>query len=355
MDSPIPSSICILRLSALGDITHVLPVVRAIQHQWPACAITWIIGQREANLVKDIGGVEFLPLNKRGGEAGWRQLRKRLNGRSFDVLLHMQTSLRANILSTRIKARRRIGWDKQRAREGHRWVINEPIQEHPPQHQVQGFLAFARQLGIKADKPHWRLPISEENRFFAAQVLPGKQTTLLISPCSSHPLRDWSITGYQNVARHAIQHLGMRVIVCGGPSEREQSFGTAIAGVDKTIINFVGKDTLPQLVALLARADIVISPDSGPAHIANALGKPVIGLHAATWSIRSGPYYSLHLCIDQFPQAALQLKNKPAEKLRWGSRIEKPTVMTLINVEQVLEKLELAMTEAQRKNALNPA
>jgi heptosyltransferase I len=101
----------------------------------------------------------------------------------------------------------------------------------------------------------------------------------------------------------------------------------------------VGKDTLEQLKALLNRADLVISPDSGPAHIASALGTAVIGLHAATWSKRSGPYNSLELCVDRFEQAARQYRNKDAEQLRWGTRIEEPGVMDLIRVENVIERM----------------
>jgi heptosyltransferase I len=102
----------------------------------------------------------------------------------------------------------------------------------------------------------------------------------------------------------------------------------------------VGKDTLEQSKALLKKADLVISPDSGPAHIASALGTPVIGLYAATWSRRSGPYNSLDLCVDQFEQAALKFRGKSPEDLRWGTRIEEPGVMDLITTSAVIHKLE---------------
>jgi heptosyltransferase I len=87
---------------------------------------------------------------------------------------------------------------------------------------------------------------------------------------------------------------------------------------------------------------VVLSPDSGPAHLANAMGTPVIGLHASTWSRRSGPYDSLELCVDKFPEAARRYRGKPAEALRWGSRIEDAGVMDLIEVEDVIERLEAA-------------
>jgi len=105
-------------------------------------------------------------------------------------------------------------------------------------------------------------------------------------------------------------------------------------------VNLVGKDTLEQSKALLSRASVVISPDSGPAHIASALGTPVIGLYAATWSKRSGPYNSLGLCVDRFEQAARDYRGKEATELRWGTRIEEPGVMDLIQPEDVIERLQ---------------
>ena len=105
-------------------------------------------------------------------------------------------------------------------------------------------------------------------------------------------------------------------------------------------INLVGKDTLQQLLAMLKKVDVVISPDSGPAHMANAMGTPVVGLYACTWARRSGPYNSLDICVDKFEQAAEKYKHKAAEELRWGTKIEQPGVMNLITVEDVIEKLE---------------
>jgi heptosyltransferase I len=132
----------------------------------------------------------------------------------------------------------------------------------------------------------------------------------------------------------------MQVVLTGGPSELEARAGAEIESAMKNpCINLVGKDTLEQSKALLNRADLVISPDSGPAHIASALGTPVIGLYAATWSKRSGPYNSLYLCVDRFKAAAQQFRNCEAEELRWGSKIEEPGVMDLIQPDDVISQM----------------
>ena len=330
-------------MSALGDATHVVPVVQAIRAYWPETRITWIIGTLEHRLLDGLPGVEFIPFNKRGGLSEVRKLRSRLKGHSFDVLLHMQVALRANLLSLLIRSPLRLGWDKARSRDRHHWFTNARIPGQPFQHQVEGFLEFARTLGIPTQKTTWNLPIDSDDAAWAARQIPTDQPVLLISPCSSHRLRNWRPKRYATVANHAFKALGMHVVLAGAPSRAEREMADAIvdaAGVPVT--DLVGKDTIRQSVALLARADLVISPDSGPAHIASAVGTPVIGLYAATWSRRSGPYRSLDLCVDRFRDAARKFRGKEPEQLRWGTRIEVAGVMDLVTVDDVIEKLEQA-------------
>jgi heptosyltransferase I len=134
----------------------------------------------------------------------------------------------------------------------------------------------------------------------------------------------------------------MSIVLSGGPGTLDIETSAAIErAMHSPCLNLVGKDTLEQSKALLKKAALVISPDSGPAHIASALGTPVIGLYAATWSRRSGPYNSLDLCVDRFAEAAAKFRSSKPEALRWGTRIEEPGVMDLIEVSEVIEKLKL--------------
>ncbi len=261
------SNICVLRLSAIGDVSHVVPVVRVIQQQIPNAKITWICGKLEHTVLAGIEGVRFVILDKKAGLRGYRDLRRELAGEQFDVLLHMQVAARANFAGTCIKASVKLGWDKARSRDLHQFFVNRRVEDVAQQHQVQGFLSFARALDLDADEPQWNLPVSEANRNFAEQLLPGEQRTLLISPCSSHALRNWAAERYAAVADHAIDRLDMRVALTGGPSELEMSTGKAIErSMAHDAVNLIGKSTLPQSLALLQRADIVLSPDSGPTH-----------------------------------------------------------------------------------------
>jgi heptosyltransferase I len=339
LDHP-AESICILRLSALGDATHVVPVVRAVQDQWPETKITWIIGKLEHRLLSALDGVEFIEFDKRGGWAAVSALREQLRDRRFGVLLHMQVAARANLLSRLIRAPLRLGWNRARSRDFHHWFTRQQVSDVPFQHQVQGFLEFPRALGLKVETPRWDLPIAPAAQSWIEAQISRDKPVLLVSPCSSHVLRNWRAGQYAAVADFSARELGMQVILSGGPSELEQKMGHEIeAKMDSACLNLVGKDTLEQSKAMLKRADLVISPDSGPAHIASALNTPVIGLYAATWSRRSGPYNSLDLCVDRFEEAARKYRKREAPELRWGTRIEEPGVMDLIQVEDVIERI----------------
>lgn len=338
-----PESVCILRLSALGDATHVVPVVRAIHDHWPETRITWIVGRLEHKLLAGLDGVEFIEYDKTGGMTATRALHETLRKRRFDVLLHMQVAARANLLSCLVRAPVRVGWDRPRSRDLHHRFIRDSVSAVPFQHQVQGFLEFTRALGVPVREPRWDLPISDEAHTWALEKLGDEDPVLLISPCSSHPLRNWRAEYYAEVADRAARQSGLRVVLSGGPSALEKEMADEIESrMQQPCLNLVGKDTLEQSKALLRRADLVISPDSGPAHIASAVGTPVIGLHAATWSKRSGPYNSLHLCVDHFEQAARHFRGKRAEDLRWGTRIEQPGVMDLVKPDEVMERIRQA-------------
>ncbi len=135
-----PKKICILRLSAIGDVTHVIPVVRAIQQQWPDTEITWICGKFEYKLLCLIQGVRFICFDKTNGYIEYLKLWKTLKGEVFDVLLHMQVAMRANLASVGIKSAIKIGWDTERSRDLHQLFIHQNIPVNYQQHQVQVFV-----------------------------------------------------------------------------------------------------------------------------------------------------------------------------------------------------------------------
>ena len=336
--------ICILRLSAIGDVTHVVPVIREIQKQLPQTEITWICGKFEYKLLHVLKGIRFIVFDKKNGFKEYIKLWKALKGERFNVLLLMQVAARANIASLGIKADIKLGWDKARSRDFHQFFVNKNIAEEKQQHQVQAYLSFARALGLQADEPVWNMPVTENAKVFSDKYLSNDKPILIISACSSHKLRNWLADRYAALADYAILKYDMQVVLSGGPAEIEINMAQEIiSNMKSQPLNLVGKDTLEQLLGLLSKASVVVSPDSGPAHIANAMGVPVIGLYACTWSKRSGPYNSLDFCVDKFELAANKFLNKSADELYWPTKIEMPGVMELIEVGEVCEQLDKIM------------
>lgn len=338
--SSIPHSLCLLRLSALGDVTHVVPLVRTLQRHWPQLPLHWVIDKGGFRLLDGLEGVTFHTYDKQTGLAGMRALRRELPGR-FDALLQMQVALRANLLSAFIPARRRIGYDRSRSKDLHGLVVNERIPDRPGIHVLDAIGSFCEPLGLKQTEVVWNLPVPTEAHAWAAAQWPADGTrTLVISPCSSHVRRNWFADRYAAVADHAAAQ-GWRVVLCGGRSELERQTADAIlAAMQSPALDLVGKDTLKQLPALLARADLVMTPDSGPMHIANAMGAAVLGLHAASNPRRSGPYSSVRYCVDRYDDAARRYKGRPAVELKWGTKIEHDGVMELITVEDGIAAFE---------------
>ncbi|MET0289819.1 MAG: glycosyltransferase family 9 protein [Pseudoxanthomonas sp.] len=338
--SVMPSSICLLRLSALGDVTHVLPLVHTLQDAWPQARLHWIIDKAGHKLLEGLPGVDFHVYDKRSGLAGMRALRNALPAR-FDALLQMQVAFRANVLSAFVPARRRVGYDRSRAKDLHGLFINERIADRPGIHVLDAIGSFCEPLGLAPSPVRWDMPVpAEAHAWSAAQWDDDGRPTLVISPCSSHVRRNWYVDRYAAVADHAAG-LGWRVVLCGGRSELERQTADAIAAqMRQPVLDLVGKDTLKQLPALLARAQLVMTPDSGPMHIANAMGAKVLGLHAASNPLRSGPYSDVRYCVDRYDAAARLHLKRPAAELTWGTKIEFDDVMSLVTVDDAIAAFE---------------
>lgn len=327
-----------------------LAVLRTLQAAWPNTRFTWVIGRVEHKLMGLLPDVEFITYDKRGGLKELKRIRAVLLARKFDLLLHMQLAFRASVLSTFVRAPVKVGFDRERARELQWLFVSHQIHPEKNQHVLDGLYGFAESLGVHDRVLRWDLPVPDEAFAYAKKLIPDSRPTLVISPCSSHRLRNWSAHGYAAVADHAARAHGMRVILVGGRSAVERQMADAILMRVKTpVVDTVGQDTLPQLLALLARADVLVSPDSGPVHMATAVGTPVIGLYAATNPLRSGPYLSRQSCVDKYAEAAKKFLGKTPAQIPWTTKIEKPGVMDLIEVRDVTTKLDSLLRQPLRR------
>lgn len=344
-----PASVCLLRLSAIGDTCHALAVLRTLKAAWPDTRFTWIIGRLEHKLLGLVPDVDFITVDKRGGLPELARVRRALRARRFDILLHMQLALRASVLASWVRAPVKLGFDRARARELQWLFTTHAIAPAANQHVLDALFGFAAALGVEQRVFAWDIPLPAPARDYAARLCPDARPTLVISPASSHPLRNWRAERYAAIADYAASAHGMRVILCGGPGHAERQLADAIVAAARLpLVDQVGKDTLPGLLALLARADVLLTPDAGPAHMATATGTAVLGLYAATNPARSGPYFSRASCVDRYPDAALRFLGKSAAAIPWTTKIEKPGVMDLIEIADVRAKLDALRRGAPR-------
>jgi len=342
-----PRRICLVRLSALGDVCLVVPLVRVLQRAWPSTHLTWVIGREALPLVEGLSDIEFLVFDKRRGMGEYLRIGRALRKQHFDVLLALQASLRVNLLYPLINARRKIGFDRRRAKDGHGWFVSETI---PPsrQHFVDAYLSFARQLGLEPGMPTWDLPLPDSAQADALKRIAGLPRPLIVvNPASSKAERNWPVDRYATVIEKASARWRGGFVLTGGPSAAERNLSEQIVGAlagCAPVVNATGTTTLPQLLALLAEADVVVSPDTGPAHLADAMGTPVVGLYAVAPAALSGPYRSRHLTVDKFDEAAQRFLGQKADTLPWNSRVHHPEAIFMVTVEDILAKVGNALT-----------
>lgn len=319
--------------------------MRTLQRAWPDAHFTWVIGKVEARLMGLATDIEFIPFDKRGGLAEYRRVARLLRARRFDLLLHMQLALRASALALAVRAPVKLGFDRPRAREGQWLFTTHRIAARRNEHVLDSLFGFAEALGVHDRELRWDLPLPPDAIAYARSVIQDSQPTLVISPCSSHPRRNWRAQHYAAVADHAERAHHMRVVVTGSPAAAERQMAEAIVAQSRaTVVNLAGRDTLPQLLGLLGRADVLLTPDSGPAHMAAMVGTPVIGLYAATRVERSGPYLSRQWCVDRYAEAARRFLRREPDQLPWTTKIERPGVMDLIRPAHVTARLDAIMS-----------
>ncbi len=339
-----PRHIAILRLSALGDVCNLVPTVRALQRQWPEARITWIIGKGEHSLLSGLSGVEFIVFDKATGLAGMRKIWRTLADTRFDVLLHMQQAIRASVLSLGLKADVRLGYDKARAKDCQHWFTQHQLTPRRHPHVLESFMDFARALGVEDDRLEWNLAIPP-TAYEEAQALAGQAPYLVINPCSNARLRNfrnWSVKGYASVIDHAYQYHGLISVLTGGGSAAEREMGDAIEALCKkgSVVNAIGGTSLKGVLALIDQARAVIAPDTGPAHMGNALGTPTLGLYATTNPQRAAPYLWKEFAVNAYPQAVRTYLNKSVDEVSWGQRVRHADAMDLISTDEVIKKLD---------------
>ena len=343
----LPNSICIVRLSAIGDVCHAVATVQAIQKHHQRARITWIIGRTEHNLVSDLPGIEFIVFDKRRGLKAYFDLYSQVKNRPpFDALLQMQTSFRGNLAGALIRARRKIGFPISRAREFHRAFVSEHLPETKAFHVLEGFAEFAQAIGVPAFEPEWDIPLPDSAIEHVSGWIGQDRDYVLMSPCASNPERNWLTDRYASIIQHC-QNRGLEVVLTASGASEEIEFTEQIENlVEKPVINLAAKTSLKDLLALCRSAQLVIGPDSGTLHMATTQGTAVIGLYAHSDPRRTGPYGNLHRVADAYTPS-LQALSKGSGGVRWGHRLKGSDLMHQIEVKEVAGLIDAALDDLE--------
>ena len=336
-------NILVVRLSAIGDCTLVLPVIRAILEQKPNAKVTWLIGRAAYSLLKDCRHprLTLMAIDKPRSFKDYRTIKRRLDDH-YDVLLAMQASTRANLIYPLVKAERKIGFDKTRARELQWLFTNERI-AFRLEHLHDSFCQFAKLLGVTTDNLDWGIETTE-----SLQGIGLPKQYLVINPAASKLERSWFAQHYAEIIDYCQNQFGLTTVLTGGTAQFELQLCEDIKNACRSeVIDLVGKTSLQQLAIVMELAQFCIAPDTGPAHIANAMGTAVIGLYAVAPSRLSGPYFSLtqgqNLTIDKFNDAVKTFLCKNPDEIPWRTRVHNREAMALISVDEVKAKIKDVM------------
>lgn len=332
-----PDSICILRLSAIGDTLNVIPLVNAIHTQWPTTKITWIIGASEYSLLKEIyPQINFIVFNKKDGFKGYLKIWKKLRHLKFTALLHLQTALRANILTLGIRAQVKLGFDKVRCSDMQSLFTNYKVCSPKNPHVVAGFMQFAASLGIDDITPKWNIGFSQSELNTVINKFNLPDSFFILAPSASKSYKNWTLQGYKDIVSHALG-LNIPVVLTGSPSPAELKLCGAIAADFKgQIINLAGKTSLYEMLIVIKLAKCALSADSAPAHMASLLNTPVVGLYAHHDPLRVGPYNYLKYIVSAHAQLALSATGKERANLNWRYRVKDPAAMSYISSKEVI-------------------
>jgi heptosyltransferase-1 len=298
--------IALIKPSALGDIIHSLPVLTALRHRFPDAHITWVVNRAYEPLLHGHPDLDAtMPFDRGMARSGWlatvrgytsffRQLR-RLH---FDLVIDLQCLLRSGLMSVATGAPRRVGLSS--AREGALWFYTDviPGAELDRLHAVDRYWLVAEALGVGHLPKVFRFPDHRTERAWAEGSLRGyPRPWLFLGVGSRWMTKRWPTEHFAALTRQAQAHFGGTVIFIGGGDEAALSATTATQLTGPTC-DLTGRTTLPQLTALLSLADVLVTNDTGPLHLAAALGRPVVAPYTCTSARLTGPYGALANAVE---------------------------------------------------------
>jgi heptosyltransferase I len=299
----VPERICIVMMSAVGDAVHVLPVISAIKRVRPDSHITWVLQPGPASLVRGHPSIdEIILFDRTRGIAGFTGVISELSARRFDLLIDLQVYLKAGVITALSGARRRLGFDRARARDANWLFTTERIPPRGVQHVQDQYFEFLDALGVDPEPVTWNIgPWESERDWQSSFVSQADRPIASIVVATSKPSKDWMPDRWARVCDILSSDYGLQPVLVGGRSEREVAAAqTILAKSSARPLSALGSG-LRNLVSILDASALVLSPDTGPLHISVAVGSPTISLMGYTDPRRTGPYRRFQdLIIDAF-------------------------------------------------------
>ncbi|HEV7836977.1 MAG TPA: glycosyltransferase family 9 protein [Gemmatimonadaceae bacterium] len=323
----VPDNVCIVMMSAVGDAVHVLPVINALKRANPKTRITWVLQPAPATLVRGHRSVdEIIVFDRARGLGAFSEVAAELAKRRFDLVINLQVYFKAGIVTALTHAPVKLGFDRARARDFNWLFTNRKIPVSPVQHVQDQYFEFLAALGVSPNPIEWDLgPWPQERgwqREFASSI---NRPIASIVVATSKPEKDWLPERWAEVADVLHERHGMQVVLVGGKSEREVAAERIVMERTKHEPRSELGSGLRKLVSILDASALVLSPDTGPLHMAVALGRPVISLMGYTNPKRTGPYRRFRdLIIDAYGDPGedypISMENRPGRMKRIETR-----------------------------------
>lgn len=282
------TSFLLVRLGALGDVVHAIPVVTALRACFPEARLGWIVHPRFVPLLELVEGLDRIhPLDRRTGAAAIRAVRRE----RYDVCLDLQGLLKSAAVARLSGARRVIGFSRPWLRESAAALAYSETGGDGSGHVIAKNLSLLGRLGVAAGPPRFSLRVPRSPVVPCTRQilgLPPGAPFALLNPGAAWPNKRWPPRRYGALAQAMRHRVGLMSTVLWGPDEA--TLAAAVVRASDGAAAMAPQTTMIEMLALAQAARIVVSGDTGPLHLAAAAGTPVVGLFGPTPPARNGPW-----------------------------------------------------------------
>jgi lipopolysaccharide heptosyltransferase I len=303
-----PPSVLVVRLGALGDIVHALPLAAALRAAAPASRIDWLVDVRHRAILDHVDGLDAviaIDTRRAAGPTGVVPVVRRLRAAAYDVAVDAQGLIKSALLAHLAGARRVVGLATRHLREPPaRWAYDDTVVPAGV-HVVDKAIALARALGAPDGPPRFALrPAATDavERARRSLGLTAGQPFVVLNPGAAWPNKRWPADRFGALARRVHARHGWPSVVTWGPGEERlaaEVVAAAHAGGPAGIAAAAPPTALGELIALVAAARLVVSGDTGPLHLAAAVGTPIVGLYGPTDPARNGPWSAADVTLSR--------------------------------------------------------